>query len=489
MDHPDHHDRLRQRARVTVGDVDRDGDVDVAAVSLNVTNGALAWFDNTAGNGSAWTTHTVSTVFSRGVHVELIDLSGDGDLDLLGSGSTTSPTPWFENAAGNGSTWTPGALPTSQQTGMATGDLDGDGDPDVASVGPSVGLGWSENTAGNGSAWTHHTIATPPGSPGAMKAADIDGDGDLDVLQPGVNPPVYNTVWYENVGGSATAWTPHTIVGANGGGIATTHDLDRDGDEDVVVPQGNSGIRWLENTAGNGSTWSNLSVSNASFLTGDLSVADPDGDGDPDVFSANLLTNTVAWHENRAGQAAIAVVSQAPLTANNSEVVSMLRATVTHLGRPGDGPLELASLGLRLEESPGDPLTTAEANALVESLRIYRDANGNGVFEPATDVLVTSIGTLALTAGVQVVPFTDGEPNVQVVQGTPRVYFVVVELTATASGQAPNQLMVTLLQAGPSASVLEDRTFDIPLRLACPVDVSSTIKQAVPVELIGFTVE
>jgi hypothetical protein len=49
--------------------------------------------------------------------------------------------------------------------------------------------------------------------------------------------------------------------------------------------------------------------------------------------------------------------------------------------------------------------------------------------------------------------------------------------------------MVTLLQVGPSASVLEDRTFDIPLRLACPADVSSAIKQAVPVELTGFSIE
>ena len=167
----------------------------------------------------------------------------------------------------------------------------------------------------------------------------------------------------------------------------------------------------------------------------------------------------------------------------------MLRATVRHLGRGGDGPLELASLGLRFEESPGDPLTTAEANALVESLRVYRDANGNGVFEPATDVLVTTIGTLALTAGVQVVPFTDGDANVQVALGSPRDYFVVVELTANASGQVPNQLMVTLLQEGPSASRLEDATFDVPLRLACPADVSSAIKQAVPVELMRFEIE
>jgi FG-GAP-like repeat len=480
-----------QAARVSVGDVDRDGDVDVAAVQGNFANGALTWFDNTAGNGSAWTAHTVSTVFGRATHVELVDLSGDGDLDLLGAGYYTSPTRWFENAAGNGTTWTPGTLPTGVQTGMATGDIDGDGDPDVASAESFFGdgMGWSENTAGNGSAWTNHTISTQPGVTYAMAAADMDGDGDLDVLQPGIFPLLGITAWYENVGGSGASWTQHGIPGSDGSVIATAHDLDRDGDPDVIQTGDNNGVRWFENTAGNGTAWTPRTLSPAAGTPGGLSVADLDGDGDPDVLSATAITNTLAWQENQAGQAAIAVVSQAPPTAINSEVVSMLRATVTHLGRPGDGPLELASLGLRFEESPGDPLTTAEANALVESLRVYRDANANGIFEPATDVLVTTIGTLALTAGVQTVPFTDGDPNVQVVQGTSVGYFVVVELTATASGQVPNQLMVTLLQVGPSASVLEDRTFDIPLRLACPADVSSTIKQAVPVELIGFSVE
>jgi hypothetical protein len=479
-----------QAARVAVGDVDRDGDVDVAAVQGNFAGGALAWFKNTAGNGSAWTAQTVSTAFGRATHVELIDLSGDGDLDLLASGYY-STTRWFENAAGDGSAWTPGVLPSAGQTGLATGDIDGDGDPDVASVESFFGdgLGWTENTAGNGSAWTNHTIATLPGTTYAMEAADMDGDGDLDVLHPGTNFLVGNVAWYENVGGSGASWTPHTIPGPDGVVIGTAHDLDRDGDLDVIVPGNSSGVSWFENTAGNGTAWSGHPVSTAPGTPGGLSVADLDGDGDPDVLSATAITNTLAWHENQGGQASLAVVSQAPATANNSEVVSMLRATVTHLGRPGDGPLELASLGLRFEESPGDPLTTAEANALVESLRVYRDANGNGVFEPATDVLVTSIPTLALAGGVQVVPFADGDPNVQVVQGAPRSDFVVVELTATASSQVPNQLMVTLLQVGPSASVLEDRTFDIPLRLACPADVSSTIKQAVPVELTGFSVE
>ena len=167
----------------------------------------------------------------------------------------------------------------------------------------------------------------------------------------------------------------------------------------------------------------------------------------------------------------------------------MLRVVATHLGRPGDHDVELASLGVLFEETDGDPLTTAEANALVESFRVYRDADGNGVFDPALDVLVTTVPTLTLASGVATVVLPDGDPNLQVALGAPRTYFLVVELTANASTQVPNQLRITHLAVGASASVAEDGSFDIPLRLACPTNVSSSIKEAFPVELLGFTIE
>jgi hypothetical protein len=170
-------------------------------------------------------------------------------------------------------------------------------------------------------------------------------------------------------------------------------------------------------------------------------------------------------------------------------MVSMLRVVATHLGRAGDGPLELARFGVLLEEGAGDPLTTGEANLLVESLRVYRDANGNGIFDPA-DTLVTSIPTLSLTGGVQAVPFADGDANVAVAFGAPATFFVVVELTADAATQDPNRVRTTLLQVGPSASQAEHAAYDLPLAPACPADFPSGVTVAVvPVELMGFAIE
>ena len=61
---------------------------------------------------------------------------------------------------------------------------------------------------------------------------------------------------------------------------------------------------------------------------------------------------------------------------------------------------------------------------------------------------MATIATLALTNGVQTIPFADGDPNVQVPFGTPATFFVVAQLTANASEQAPNQFRVVHLATG-----------------------------------------
>ena len=59
-----------------------------------------------------------------------------------------------------------------------------------------------------------------------------------------------------------------------------------------------------------------------------------------------------------------------------------------------------------------------------------------------------------------------------------------------AAVQNPNRLRATILTTGPQASVVEETPTDLPLALACPLDVPSGVVVAtLPVELIGFDVE
>jgi hypothetical protein len=473
---------------VAGADVDGDGDTDVLSASAG--DDKVAWYENTAGNGSTWITRTIATTADGATAVFAADVDGDGDQDALSSSFYDDRVAWYENTAG-GSVWITRTIATAADGAHAVfaADMDGDGDTDALSASfYDNKVAWYENTAGNGSAWTTRTIATNASGTVSVFAADVDRDGDGDVL---ATWHTADTVaWYENTAGNGSAWTTHLIsTTAYGAESVFATDMDRDGDTDALAASLVGGaVTWYENSAGDGSVWRPHTLSTTAAGASEVLAADVDGDGDSDVLSTSKQNATLAWYDDRSGQFSLAVTDTAPPSANNGELAAMLRIDAAHLGRPGDHDMELASLGLLLEEAPGDPLTTVEANALIQTLRVYRDANTNGVFEPS-DVLVTSVEDMVLATGVQTVAFADGDPNLEVTLAAPQVYFVVVELTANASQQSPNQLRMTHLGQGLLASAGEDRAADIRLRLACPADVSSSIKQAVPVELIGFTVE
>ena len=95
---------------------------------------------------------------------------------------------------------------------------------------------------------------------------------------------------------------------------------------------------------------------------------DGDGDGDLDVLSASAGDDKIAWYENRGGQFALATTDTAPVALLQGDSSDLLEIVMTHRGRAADSHEELATLELLFEEAAGDPLTSAEANALIERL-------------------------------------------------------------------------------------------------------------------------
>ena len=108
---------------------------------------------------------------------------------------------WFENVAGDGSTWSlrPIALPDALS--VAVGDMDRDGDLDVI-YGTNVRVGWYENLGG-AATWADHLIGTGSAAP-TLAVGDLDGDADLDVVGGGR--------WYRNVAGNGTVWTREELL-------------------------------------------------------------------------------------------------------------------------------------------------------------------------------------------------------------------------------------------------------------------------------------
>ncbi len=337
------------------------------------------------------------------------DLDGDGDSDVLAS-SATSDIAWYENTDAQG------AFAAAQSLAVSGGwlesaDVDGDGDLDVLSGGPT----WHENTDGLGSFGPPQSIGASGTDP---RPADLDADGDVDVLSSGA--------WYENTDGLGTFGAGQALPGA--AGQLATSDVDGDGDLDAVSSQGT----WHENVDGLGTFGAAQSfVSPSGSATEALDV---DRDGRVDVVMASFDQDRILWKKNRSGQAALHSTSLDSGIHFAGALVELLSIDVDHLGRPGDAALDVGSLELLFDRAartplaprPVEPLTSAEASALVDDLFVYRD-DGSGVLETGTDALVATLGTLTLTGGVQTVTLTGPDARVEAA-GSAR-FFVAAQLS------------------------------------------------------------
>ncbi len=280
-------------------DVDGDGDLDVLGAAFEAD--LVAWWENTAGDGTAWTERTIDAAFNGAWFVRPADVDGDGDLDVLGAAFLGDVIAWWENTTGAGTSWTKHTVDAAIDSPnmVASADVDDDGDLDLlgaANVDDVVV--WYENTTGAGTSWTKRTITGAFNGARSVAPADVDGDGDLDVFTAAQDADTI--AWFENTTGAGTSWTEHTIDDAVGDPVSVAAvDLDDDGDYDVLAAAfSGDAVVWLENTSGDGTTWTRRKVDGAFEEALSVAVADVDGDGDLDVLGASLKEDTVAWWQN-----------------------------------------------------------------------------------------------------------------------------------------------------------------------------------------------
>jgi hypothetical protein len=291
---------------VAVGDLDRDGDPDVVAVSKS--GDEVAWWENVA-DGSTWTPHTVAlgaALVDGPVAVEVADLDLDGDPDLAVALLDSDTLGWFENdgTPANGG-WTPhpvSATPVGEPAGLTVADIDGDGDPDLAAAAEDGHrIAWWENdgtpaddSGGDGTSWTYHLVGDEFLGAADVLAADLDRDGDLDLA--GVARTDDEIAWWENTNGDATAWAPHSIGALDGPETLSAHDLDHDGDVDLLAASVDDGrVLWWENT---GTGWTNHEVTASFPGARTVAAGDIGGDGDLDLVVCSVSQDRIDWFEN-----------------------------------------------------------------------------------------------------------------------------------------------------------------------------------------------
>jgi hypothetical protein len=235
--------------------------------------------------------------------VAMGDLDGDGDLDglvankidprrtqtarvylLENTGAPTAPSYQLRDALDG--------LPAAYHFAPALGDLDDDGTPDLilGTWGGSL-LHYTGNGDGSFTKAADPLLELPRGSNAMPALGDLDDDGDLDLV---VGESAGTLTYYRNDGSPTDP--AFTLVSEAFADLAVDnrsapalHDVDRDGDLDLLVGSETDGFVLARNTG----TPSNPQFADARPVDLDAprlaapTFADVNGDGSPDLVAGS----------------------------------------------------------------------------------------------------------------------------------------------------------------------------------------------------------
>lgn len=289
---------------VSIGDVDGDGDGDI--LSGNATDDALYVLENRlCATGFPARFEASSQAFGADA-IHAADLTGDGVPEIIAASLYGSIT-WFANDGNTLPTLTEADEPLLDNgfraQSVTTGDIDGDGTLDVLATSEAGNaIIWFQNGGGNSPSFDGYFVADFMLSARDAVAADVDGDGDMDVV--GTSSSENKVSWFESDGSMIPIFTERVVTrNALGAWSVYADDVDADGDTDIVSASFTDGrIVLFMNDGATPPAWSELVVfaPEESVDPGAIDVigADMDGDGDTDLVAASVFLDKIAWYEN-----------------------------------------------------------------------------------------------------------------------------------------------------------------------------------------------
>ena len=276
------------QAATLVFDIDKDGNDEVVIAGWGETS--MVWYKK---DGNSWDKYLLDNSNS---HIEaggaFYDIDGDGDTDILHGGSwKVNEIWWWENPYPDYDpmkAWQKHTIKdfgAKQHHDQMFGDFDGDGSAEIVFWNQQAGklfiAGIPDNPK-NKDAWKFNEIWKWDGKLKyeGLASGDINRDGKEDIVGGGF--------WFEHKGG--ITFMPHKIDDY-GQSRSAVGDFVKGGRPEVVLGSGD-GIGPVNFYQWKNGTWQKTVLIEEVIHGHTLQVADIDGDGNLDIFTAEM----VEWH-------------------------------------------------------------------------------------------------------------------------------------------------------------------------------------------------